>query len=113
MSELPKIPPKHLKNGCYARADAIEAHLEAAKAELTQLRGNLSLAEEGLANYAQEVEQLRAAMKCAERLFNTLCFDMPDWVGRNEGICGPFRVALNGEIRTRPAQPQSEPQSVK
>ena len=31
--------------------------------EIEQLRGNLSLAEEGLANYAQENEQLRAALK--------------------------------------------------
>ena len=48
MAELPKIPPKHLKNGCYARADALEAHLEAAKAEVVQLRGTLSLAERSL-----------------------------------------------------------------
>jgi hypothetical protein len=58
-SQLPRIPPKHLKDGCYARADAIEAHLTAAKAEITQLRGNLSLAEEGLANATQHILQLQ------------------------------------------------------
>jgi hypothetical protein len=31
-------------------------------AEIDQLRGSLSLAEEGLANYAQENERLRAAL---------------------------------------------------
>lgn len=44
-----------------------------AQAELAQLRGNLSLAEEGLANYAQEVEQLKAERdqwkKRADELF--------------------------------------------
>lgn len=34
---LPRIPPKHLKDGCYARADALEAHLNAAKAEVERL----------------------------------------------------------------------------
>lgn len=32
-----------------------------AQAELAQLRGNLSLAEEGLANYAQDMERIRQA----------------------------------------------------
>jgi hypothetical protein len=36
---------------------------KAAAAEIAQLRGTLSLAEEGLANYAQENEQLRAALQ--------------------------------------------------
>lgn len=39
--QLPRIPPKHLKDGCYARADAIEAHLEAAKAENERLRAKV------------------------------------------------------------------------
>jgi hypothetical protein len=75
-------------------------------AEINQLRGNLSLAEEGLANYAQENERLRDAMKSAERLFNTLCFDIPVWVGLHEDVCGPLRAAL---ALTRGAVPQSEP----
>jgi len=33
---------------------------ESAQAQIAQLRGSLSLAEEGLANYAQEVERLKA-----------------------------------------------------
>lgn len=37
LKALPRIPPKHLKDGCYARADALEAHLEAAKAENERL----------------------------------------------------------------------------
>lgn len=36
--QLPRIPPKHLKDGCYARADALEAHLNAAKAENARLQ---------------------------------------------------------------------------
>lgn len=54
--KLPRIPPKHLKDGCYARADALEAHLndmtvqrdhwlETARekdAEIERLRGALS-----------------------------------------------------------------------
>jgi len=35
--------------------------------EIDQLRGNLSLAEEGLANYQQEVEQLRSEILKARR----------------------------------------------
>jgi len=34
---------------------------------IEQLRGNLSLAEEGLANYQQEIERLRAALLKAKR----------------------------------------------
>jgi uncharacterized small protein (DUF1192 family) len=44
-----------------------------AQAELAQLRANLSLAEEGLANYQQEVERLKAERdqwkKRADELF--------------------------------------------
>jgi hypothetical protein len=63
--QLPRIPPKHLKDGCYARADALEAHLNAAKAENQQLRGNLSLAEDGLAAAMQEIQGLRSERAAA------------------------------------------------
>jgi hypothetical protein len=75
-NELPRIPPKHLKDGCYARADALEAHLNAAKMEITQLRGNLSLAEEGLASAVQEAERWKAqeqiTYRAAEREYHRL-----------------------------------------
>jgi hypothetical protein len=35
---LPRIPPKHLKDGCYSRADALEVHLKVATAEVERLR---------------------------------------------------------------------------
>jgi hypothetical protein len=43
---LPKIPPKHLKDGCYARADALEAHLNAAREEIERLRTEVKRLEE-------------------------------------------------------------------
>lgn len=56
--ELPRIPPKHLKNGCYSRADALEAHLAAAKAENERLRAAL----EGLPVETTELHRLRTEM---------------------------------------------------
>ncbi|MDB6104125.1 MAG: hypothetical protein JWO52_4124 [Gammaproteobacteria bacterium] len=48
-----------------ARAMAYLSHLDRRDliAEVVQLRGNLSLAEDGLANYALEVERLRAVIR--------------------------------------------------
>lgn len=43
----------------YPKGDACTACLQA---EIAELRGNLSLAEEGLANYQQENAQLREAL---------------------------------------------------
>lgn len=43
-------------------AKHVAFRIEQAATQIEQLRGELTLAEEGLANYAQEVEQLRDAL---------------------------------------------------
>lgn len=37
MATLPRIPPKHLKDGCYARANAFEAHYNEASRLLGEI----------------------------------------------------------------------------
>jgi hypothetical protein len=63
-TELPRIPPKHLKDGCYARADALEAHLTAAKAEIA----TLSETNERLKADAERWQFFRDGMDDSEKL---------------------------------------------
>lgn len=51
--------PKHGRSGPLATTVQCGKCAEKDRQELVQLRGNLSLAEQGLANYAQEVTSLR------------------------------------------------------
>lgn len=67
------------------------AHWLKISAEVAQLRGTLSLAEEGLANYAQENEQLREEIEVLRLYGNKDCTAMGD-----------------GELRRRRAEPQSD-----
>jgi septal ring factor EnvC (AmiA/AmiB activator) len=53
----------------YPKGGACTACLQA---EITQLRGNLSLAEEGLANYQQENERLRNEIRTANEAIEAL-----------------------------------------
>ena len=82
---------------------------KAAAAEIEQLRGTLSLAEEGLANYAQENERLQSIL--AQRLQE---LDDAKWLIRNgeKHFGSLWRDATAADIMAvtrRPAVPQSEP----
>lgn len=55
--------PKHGRTGPLATSVRCGKCAEEDRQQLLQLRGNLSLAEEGLANYAQENGRMNAALK--------------------------------------------------
>jgi hypothetical protein len=59
-------------------------------AEKQQLRGNLSFAEEGLANYAQENERLRVALSDLHAQVEKFCLEQGEW----EFYTGPALRAL-------------------
>lgn len=77
-----------------------EAHpMEKLQAEITQLRGNLSLAEDGLASYALEVERLKDAL---EMLYDKWeegapCFEDADNTGISLG--NAFRLTEDEEAK--------------
>jgi ABC-type transporter MlaC component len=104
LTELPeKLRGIHLDDPNLSDGMAIE---EAAEA-IEQLRGNLSLAEEGLANYQQENERLRQIL--AHRLQELY---QAKWLIRNgeKHFGSLWRNATAEDIRAV-AERSSEPQS--
>lgn len=91
--ELPRIPPKHLPNGCYARADALEVHMDAARAEGALLRQQLSLAEDGLASYEQDNRWLRARLERIEQARFTWAMACECYCAACTGLDKLIRVA--------------------
>lgn len=83
-------------------------HVEDARKEIAQLRGNLSLAEEGLANYQQELDRLKRTRE-QERDYADVCYENEqlhsaiykalDWCYR-ENIYGHVRNVL--EVASSP-----------
>jgi hypothetical protein len=90
---------------------------EDAQVEIAQLRGTLSLAEEGLANYAQELAQIKRSRE-QERDYADVCYESEGLRQRCMALAyllyptsEPPRVAIDGDLGL--CEPQSEPISSK
>lgn len=94
------------------RAKHVPCHL----CRIEHLRGELSLAEEGLANYAQENGQLRSALKGLSDMYartwdrvDGALVMMPDRVSLFEEVHRAARIALGEQLDGEeiPSEPQS------
>lgn len=80
-------------------------HVPCCLCQVEQLRGELSLAEEGLANYVQEVEQLKAKLASVR----ARCLNLAQWLDKG---CEAKHAATEASFIALYAKESQEPQTV-